>query len=74
LPAWKKKIEELEGIKADLEQVLSDPELYNNQDAFADKNKEYQKTNEQLNRIYPNWESVQENIDKLEEKFNKNKI
>lgn len=74
LAGLEKEIEELEDRKADLEQILSDPELYNNQDAFAEKNKEYQKTSEQLNRIYPNWESVQEKIDKLETQFNENNI
>ena len=63
LAAQEREIEELEDIKANLEKVLSDPELYNNPDAFADKNKEYQNINERLNRIYPEWESMQGNID-----------
>ncbi len=62
-----KEIEELEEIKRKLEMVLSDPELYNDQDAFAEKNREYQKTTEHLKRIYPDWEDIQDQIDKFEE-------
>jgi ATP-binding cassette subfamily F protein 3 len=61
-----KDIENFEKTKKELEQILSDPELYNNQDAFAEKNKEYQKINEQLTGVYPKWEEVQEKIDKIE--------
>ena len=62
-----REIEELEEIKKKLEMVLADPELYNDQDAFAEKSREYQKTTERLERIYPDWEDTQNQIDKFEE-------
>ncbi len=68
LAGLEKEIEEFERTKKELEQALSDPDLYSDQDAFAEKSKEYQKINERLNRIYPVWEETQGKIDKIEAK------
>ncbi len=69
LNGLEKEIEQLENKKAELEKVLSDPELYSDQDAFAEKNKDYQKNSERLTSLYPTWEHLQEEIDQIEAEF-----
>ena len=61
-----KEIETKEKRKAELEQALADPELYKDQDAFAEKNKAYQEVERHLRRHYQRWEQAQEKIEEIE--------
>jgi len=60
------EIEKLEGRKAELEQLLADPKLYQDQDAFADRSKEYGELQRRLERRYGEWENLQAKIEELE--------
>ena len=64
-----KNIEELETMKAQLESILADPELYKDQDAFAEKSKEYAGTERKLERCYLQWEELQEKVEAVEASF-----
>jgi ATP-binding cassette subfamily F protein 3 len=63
-------IEKLETQKSDLEQALADPELYNDQDKFNEKNSEYNSVQRQLKRSYQEWEENQAKIEEIETRFN----
>ncbi|HIJ77871.1 MAG: ATP-binding cassette domain-containing protein [Desulfobulbaceae bacterium] len=65
------EIEKLEAAKTSLEQALADPELYNNQDKFTEKNNEYNTVQRQLKRSYQEWENSQAKIEELENRFKK---
>ncbi len=64
-----KEIEELEFLKSELEQLLADPELYQDQQRFAEKSKEYSSVNRKLARSYDYWEEIQEKVDEIEAEF-----
>ena len=64
-----REIGELETLKAELETMLIDPELYKNQNAFADKSMQHKKTTERLERLYPKWETMQAELEQLEGDF-----
>ncbi len=66
LADFERDIEALENEKGSLEQILADPELYHNQEAFTDKSKEYQNITKRLEKIYPQWEELQEAVDHIE--------
>ncbi|MDH4320212.1 MAG: ABC-F family ATP-binding cassette domain-containing protein [Desulfobulbaceae bacterium] len=59
-------IEKLEGRKGELERQLADPELYKDQDAFADRSREYHEVERRLKRAYQEWERLQEKMETLE--------
>ncbi len=63
------EIERLEAKKTELEQKLADPELYQDQSAFADCSREYRKIEERLDRSYHKWESAQAEIEKIDAEF-----
>lgn len=65
-----KEIEKLETTKSDLEQILADPELYKDQDAFSDKTKEYHKVEKLLAKEYAEWEKAQAKIEEIEATIN----
>ena len=69
IASGEQEIEKLETIKADLELALADPELYNDQVKFADKNSEYNTVQRQLKRSYQEWEKSQAQIEKIENRF-----
>ncbi len=58
------KIQRLEKRKSELESVLADPELYSDQERFAELSREYSETDERLERYYHNWETA---VARLEE-------
>ncbi|MDH3360240.1 MAG: ABC-F family ATP-binding cassette domain-containing protein, partial [Desulfobulbaceae bacterium] len=60
------EIEKLETRKSEIEQSMADPELYKDQDAFAEQSREYQKVERLLKQTYIQWEEFQEKIEKLE--------
>jgi len=60
-----KKIADLEAQKSSLETELMDPDLYQNQNAFAEKSIQHKKATERLGQLYPQWESIQGELEKL---------
>ncbi len=60
------EVEKLESRKTVLEQAMADPELYNDQEAFAERSREYHQVERSLKRAYLEWEELQEKIEKLE--------
>ena len=70
---WKKKsaaaekeIEKNEVRKAELEQVMADPELYSNQELWSEAAREYSRVERRLERAYRKWEEAQEKIEAAE--------
>ena len=58
-----KKVEKLEKIKSQLEEKMADPDLYQDQDAWAAASKEYEDTSRCLTRWYEKWEVAQEKLE-----------
>ncbi|MEN8258617.1 MAG: ABC-F family ATP-binding cassette domain-containing protein [Thermodesulfobacteriota bacterium] len=67
-----KLVEKLENQKNDLEQILADPELYQDQAKFMDKSKEYAELERRLERAYTTWEDSQEKLEKATAKLEEN--
>ncbi len=70
---WKKKsaaaekeIEQHEARKAELEQLMADPELYGDQERWSATSKEYSQIERHLERAYQKWEEAQEKIEAIE--------
>lgn len=61
-----KEIDNLETRKSALEELLADPELYRDQEAFSEKSKEYGKTVQRLEVQYSEWENIQTRIAAVE--------
>lgn len=57
------KVEELEGQKANLEEKMADPDLYQDQDAWVKTSKEYEDISCRLTRWYEKWETAQEKLE-----------
>ncbi len=66
---FEKEIETLELRKGELEQSLADPELYQDQQAFAELSSEYTTLERKLERIYTQWEENQAKIEQIEAEF-----
>ncbi|MFZ5776103.1 MAG: ABC-F family ATP-binding cassette domain-containing protein [Thermodesulfobacteriota bacterium] len=64
-----KEIERLEARKAELEQAMADPELYQDQDRFAELNNEYGSLTRKLERCYGEWEEAQARIEAIETRY-----
>jgi ATP-binding cassette, subfamily F, member 3 len=64
-----KQIELLEARKSELEQCLADPELYADQNAFAERSKEYKEIEQRLVRCYRKWEEMLAEIEEIEASF-----
>jgi len=76
LGPWKKKneeaeqeIESLETRKAELEQLMADPELYGDQERWSVVSREYSQVERHLDRAYQRWEETQQAIEDIEQKF-----
>ena len=76
LGPWKKQvktaeqeIEKLEARKAELEQLMADPELYSDAQRWSETSREYNALERRLERWYGKWEEAQEKIEALEEKI-----
>ncbi len=63
------EIEQLEGRKGQLEQAMADPELYKDQDRFAELNNEYTSLGRKLKRSYADWEQAQAGMEKVEARY-----
>ncbi|MGI6656217.1 MAG: ABC-F family ATP-binding cassette domain-containing protein [Desulfobulbus sp.] len=74
LGPWKKKsdeaereIEQLEQRKAELEALMSDPDLYGDQARWAETSKEYGQVERHLERAYQRWEEAQQAMERIEQ-------
>ena len=63
------EIEELETRKKELEARMADPELYKDEQAFAECSREYKAIERRLGRHYYNWEELQAELEKKEAEF-----
>ncbi|MEN8142634.1 MAG: ABC-F family ATP-binding cassette domain-containing protein [Thermodesulfobacteriota bacterium] len=63
---YEKQVADLEERKKTLEELLADPELYNDQDAFTEKSKEYHSVERQLDRAFSKWEEIQMKIEEID--------
>ena len=63
------EIGKLESRKKELEQFMADPQLYQDQDRFAEYSREYSSLEHKLERLYAGWEEVQAQVDKIEAEF-----
>ena len=61
-----KEISSLEKRKEELESLMADPELYADQQRWAEISKEYSTVKTRLDRQYLQWEKAQEQIETLE--------
>ncbi len=68
-----KLVEKLENEKGQLEAILADPDLYQDQQKFMAKSKEYSDLERRLERAYATWETAQEKLEQAEEKLENNK-
>ena len=59
----------LESRKKELEQLMADPQLYQDQDKFTECSKEYNSLERKLKRLYQRWEEVQAKIEAIESEF-----
>ena len=64
--AAEKEIEELEVRKHELEQMMADPELYKDQDRWAEVSREYNTVERRIERNYAKWEDAQGKIEEME--------
>ena len=48
---------------------MADPQLYQDQDKFAQYSREYGAIERKLERLYPRWEEIQARIETLEAEF-----
>jgi len=60
------EIERLEARKSQLEQALADPDLYRDQDRFAELSIEYTSVERKLKRQYTEWEQAQARLEAIE--------
>ena len=63
------EIEKLETRKKELELLMADPNLYQDQDKFAEAGKEYNSLGRKLERLYQRWEEIQGQIETTEAEF-----
>lgn len=70
---WNKKlveaeneIEKLESQKEDLEQLMADPDLYKDEQAWSKTSREYEGCKRRLERLYDRWETAQTKIDEID--------
>ena len=73
---WKKKnqdaekeIEKHEARKGELEELMADPELYAQKEAWAEVSKEYSQVERYLERAYLKWEEAQAAIEAIEKEL-----
>jgi len=63
------EIESLENRKWELEEFMADPQLYQDQDKFADCTREYKTLVRRLERNYQKWEEIQAKIEAIASDF-----
>ena len=60
------QITDLESKKKQLEQVMADPNVYQNAELMAENNQLYEATNTELDEANARWEALAERLDELE--------
>jgi ATP-binding cassette subfamily F protein 3 len=63
------EIEGFEARKTELETRMADPELYKDEQAFAECSREYKTIERRLGRHYYNWEELQAELERREAEF-----
>jgi ATP-binding cassette subfamily F protein 3 len=63
------EIERLETRKKELELLMAEPQLYQDQDKFAEAGKEYNSLGRKLERLYQRWEEIQAQVETVESEF-----
>jgi ATP-binding cassette subfamily F protein 3 len=63
---YEKQVEDLEARKKELENILADPELYNDQEAFTEKSKEYSSVESNLEKAFAVWEETLTRIEEID--------
>jgi len=63
------EIGKLETRKKELEQLMADPQLYQDQDKFAECSKEYNALERRPERLYQSWEEIQVRLETVESEF-----
>jgi ATP-binding cassette subfamily F protein 3 len=61
-----KQIEVCEKQKEDLENLMANPELYKDENNWANASKDYEDCKRRLDRWYAKWETAQEKIDEID--------
>ena len=64
--AAEKEIEKNEARKAELEQLMAAPDLYDDQERWSETSREYGRVERHLERAYQKWEEAQEKIEAIE--------
>jgi ATP-binding cassette subfamily F protein 3 len=59
----------LETRKSELEQLMADPQLYQDQEKFAECSREYSSLERKLERLYQSWEELQTKIEAIESEY-----
>jgi ATP-binding cassette subfamily F protein 3 len=63
------EISQLESRKNELEQLMVDPQLYQDKEKFAESSREYNSVERKLERFYKRWEEIQAKIEVIESEF-----
>ncbi len=63
------EIEKQEEQKSIIEQCLADPELYQDQEQFTEKSKDYSAVQRRLEKTYADWETAQEKLEEAKKKL-----
>lgn len=66
----RKKVEDLEEQKDELEAIMADPELYQDQQAWSQTSSDYDKCSRRLERWLDQWEEAQAKIDEIDAELN----
>ncbi len=64
------EIENLELIIENLEVALADEKIYSNPQLSAEKNKEYENSKNELEKVYSTWSKKSEELENIESEFN----
>lgn len=69
IKAYEIKMEELENVKKTLEDELADPNVYTNPLLAKDKNAEYNKIKDNLDKVFHKWAELTEKLEQIESSF-----
>jgi ATP-binding cassette subfamily F protein 3 len=61
-----KQVEKLEAEKKELEERMADPELYSDENGWAEAGRQYEACKRRLDRWYERWETAQEKVDEID--------
>ena len=63
------KVEEFEVLKNEIEELMADPDLYQNEEAWAETSRKYESCKRKLALWEERWEEAQERIDAIDAEF-----